>query len=198
MKVVLGSGSPRRRMILESFLDSIEIIVPDVDEKSSHDEDPVSYVYRILEAKLLYILPRIEVPDNSIIVVSDTIVTIDGMILGKPGSRDDAARMLRLLSGREHSVITGLALTVTENGKSLTLTSLDSTRVTFRDLNERQINMYLDSTEYADKAGSYAIQENGDMIIEKIEGSLTNVVGFPLRLFFSMLKDAGIQNKVLL
>jgi len=102
--------------------------------------------------------------------------------------------MLARLSGRTHCVITGLSLAVVNNGPPEIHTALEHTMVTFRKLDDRTIGRYLDVTEYMDKAGSYAIQQNGDMIVQAFAGSMTNVIGFPLRLFYSMLVKAGLAH----
>ena len=120
-------------------------------------------------------------------VTSDTVVTIDGKILGKPESFSSARDMLALLSGKEHRVITGMAVRLKRNDAIREFAAMESTSVFFQDLTDETINNYLKRVEYMDKAGSYAVQEHGDMIIKSVKGSLTNVIGFPLRLFFSIL-----------
>ena len=196
MRFILGSGSPRRRIILENILD-IEIIVPDADESQVWGESPEQYIYRVLDNKMRSIISSAGPGDECVIVTSDTIVTIDSLILGKPSSFDEAAEMLSLLSGREHRVLTGLAMSVHEAGTCREYKSIEATSVKFRPLDSAAARRYLELTPYMDKAGSYAIQENGDMIVESVSGSMTNVIGFPLRLFFSMLVSSGTARKVL-
>lgn len=194
MKIILGSGSPRRKQILESLGCMISIVPPDVDESRHDDEPPESYVLRVLKEKTGFILEQNRPAADAIIITADTIVTIDGVILGKPVSREDAVSMLTRLSGRSHRVITGLCIALVEDGAASIHTALEHTTVTFRELDGAAILRYLDTTDYTDKAGSYAIQENGDMIVKSVSGSMTNVIGFPLRLFYSMLVKAGLQH----
>lgn len=197
MRFILGSGSPRRKMILEDLLGDVDIIVPDVDESGRPGESPESYVFRVLDEKMSFITAVAGSLSDAVIITSDTIVTIDSVILGKPSSRDEAAGMLRLLSGREHRVLTGIAMSVIEPGLTTSYAEIESTRVKFKLLDDCDIDRYLDMIHYSDKAGSYAIQEKGELVVESVSGSMTNVIGFPLRLFFSMLSVAGIAGKVL-
>ena len=192
MKIVLGSGSPRRREILESVFDKIEIVPPDVDESILPGEKPEDFTLRIVNEKMESVLKK--VAGDAAFLTSDTIVTIDGRILGKPGSRDEAFSMLKLLSGREHYVLTGLSLAL-RSGGSITRDSLiESTSVRFKNVGDAVINMYLDRVDYTDKAGSYAIQESGEMLVESMNGSITNVIGLPLRLLFSMIGNSQYKN----
>lgn len=197
MEIILGSGSPRRSRLLESLGLGFTVSAPDVDESRHNDEPPESYIFRVLNEKTGFVLQQTGYSGDRLVIAADTIVTIDGIILGKPVSRDDAASMLSRLSGRAHRVITGLSLAVVKDGAVDVHTSLEHTTVTFRRLDDETLNRYLDITAYMDKAGSYAIQENGDIIIEAVAGSITNVIGFPLRLFFSMLVKAGIGHLLL-
>ena len=192
MVFILGSGSPRRKQILESLGCGITIVRPEVDEGPYENELPESYVFRVLKEKTDFILNSTEVRRSAIIITADTIVTIDGTILGKPVSRGDAVSMLRWLSGRTHRVLTGLCIAMVEGGCCNIHTGIECSEVKFRELDGPLIHRYLDITDYSDKAGSYAVQENGEMIIESVSGSMTNVIGFPLRLFFSMLVKAGL------
>ncbi|HPS57787.1 MAG TPA: Maf family protein [Spirochaetota bacterium] len=197
MEIILGSGSPRRKQILESLGCMVTIVPPDVDESRHDNEPPESYVFRVLKEKTGFILDQSESRGDRVIITADTIVTIDGVILGKPVSRQDAVLMLLRLSGRTHRVITGLCLALIEGESRVIHTALEHTSVTFRELDDDTIGKYLDITEFSDKAGSYAVQENGDMIVKSVSGSMTNVIGFPLRLFFPMLVNAGLEHVLL-
>lgn len=197
MKFILGSGSPRRRMLLGELLPVFDVIVPRIDENRRGNEKPESYLTRILGDKMDFIVSNTHIPTRSVILVSDTIVTIDGIVLGKPFDRNEAFNMLARLSGRRHSVITGLKLRVADGKATLSYEGAEYTDVFFRELDYKAINLYLDITDYTDKAGAYAVQQNGDMIIEKVTGSITNVIGFPLRLFYKMLNEAGLMEIVL-
>ncbi len=197
MNFILGSASPRRRDILREFFDPIEIVHPSIDESVYPGETPESFVSRISGEKMNSVLSQISYTENFTAVTSDTIVAIDNLILGKPESLSSAVDMLKLLSGREHRVLTGLSLYTgnAEDGKELS--GLESTSVFFKNLDSGTINRYLSIVDYSDKAGSYAIQEYGDMLVESINGSVTNVIGFPLRLFFSLLQKGNLSSLLL-
>jgi len=197
MNFILGSASPRRRDILREFFDPIEIVHPSIDESVYPGETPESFVSRISGEKMNSVLSQISYTENFTAVTSDTIVAIDNLILGKPESLSSAVDMLKLLSGREHRVLTGLSLYTgnAEDGKELS--GLESTSVFFKNLDSETINRYLSIVDYSDKAGSYAVQEYGDMLVESINGSVTNVIGFPLRLFFSLLQKGNLSSLLL-
>jgi len=192
MEFILGSASPRRREILRDFFNPLHIIHPSIDESVNPGETPESFVSRITREKMRSVISQIATPGNFAAVTSDTIVTIDSLILGKPESLENAAEMLALLSGREHRVLTGLSLYAGNAREGIELTGLESTSVFFRKLDRDVINEYLKLVDYSDKAGSYAVQEHGDMLVESINGSITNVIGFPLRLFFSILQKGNL------
>ncbi|HNX23526.1 MAG TPA: Maf family protein [Spirochaetota bacterium] len=190
MNIILGSGSPRRKSILEEIFGEVQIIFPSVDESLIKDESADVYAERISNLKMDAVV------DGSggrecCVITSDTIVAIDGKILGKPESRDEAVSMLRLLSGKEHYVLTGICITVLNGKETLRFYDCEKTSVRFKLLSDEVIRKYLDMVNYSDKAGSYAIQEHGDILVESVQGSMTNVIGFPLRLFFRMINNSG-------
>ncbi len=191
MRFVLASGSPRRREILESVFGEVEIFPPHIDESIIPGEAPEDYVTRIVNEKMDAVSRKSE--GDVIILTSDTIVTIDGKILGKPASAEEASSMLRLLSGREHRVITGLCI-LHGGYNSYRETAYDVSYVLFKKIDEIMIGRYLDLINYKDKAGSYAVQEYGEMIIDSIKGSVTNVIGLPLGLLFEMMGRTGISS----
>lgn len=200
MDIVLGSHSPRRRHLLSSLVKDFRTISPHINEYIRPDETPLVYSVRIAEDKMETILPllgSISVP--VLIITADTLVTIDGIILGKPSDHDEAVRFITMLNGKTHQVITSITCALVEVDRTLThrITRSESTGVTFRRLSPGDINEYLESIEYRDKAGSYAFQDNGRSIIQSYSGSVTNIIGFPLRLFFTMLYDMGLQSSVL-
>ncbi len=192
-KIILGSSSPRRKEILKTIIPEFEIVKPEIDESIKSGEKPVNYAERISSEKAVSIRKSITTRDTVTIISSDTIVTIENTILGKPENYDHAREMLSLLQGKSHHVITALTLLICgEDGQSLKeLTRHEKTSVKFRELENIEIERYLSLINYMDKAGAYAIQEHGDLIIRNVEGSVTNVIGFPLRLFFSMMQEAG-------
>jgi len=194
MNIILGSGSLRRKTILEDIFDRLQIIPPSIDETKFKDEMAYSYVERITNSKMDSILESTKTLDNFFAITSDTIVSIDGKILGKPVTRDEAFSMLRLLSDREHSVISGVCIILKNSVEIKRIYAYEKTSVKFKKLSDKSIDFYLNCADYKDKAGSYAIQEYGEQIIEQVHGSITNVIGFPLTLFFKMINKIGAQD----
>lgn len=194
MKILLGSSSPRRREILGGIVDGFDIISPDVDETVLPGEAPESYALRISAAKAEALSDRTAALRGPwLLITCDTIVTLDSKIFGKPRDHDDAVNIIRTLTGRTHRVIS--ALTLRRSGAE-PLTRAETSHITFRHLDDEGIRGYLGKIHYMDKAGAYAVQELGTSIIERIEGSVTNVIGFPLTLFFTMTVDLGIAGKL--
>lgn len=165
---------------------------PDVDERIIPGESPEFAAMRLASAKLEAIIAAGDIPAQCVIITADTLVAVDEEILGKPETRDDAQRMIRLLAGREHRVITALALHDADAGR--TECRAEVTRVSFRSLSDEEIDTYLDSAAWHDKAGAYGIQEHGGGLVASVDGSVSNVVGFPVRLFLSMTRDMGIDH----
>jgi septum formation protein len=193
MKILLGSSSPRRKEILGRVLGPFEIRAPEADERVHPGESPARYAERVSleKARTITARNRAGACGELLIIACDTIVTIDDRIIGKPESPGDALSILRSLAGRTHRVISALTL-VHAGNETITRTGSEISEITFRNLCDRELSEYLDRIDYMDKAGAYAVQESGGMIIEKIEGSVTNVIGFPLRLFFRMLAQMGL------
>ena len=191
MRFILGSGSPRRKIILEQILGNVETIVPHVDETPGIDETPYEYTRRITELKLNDAAKSVKESADYILITSDTIVCLDNKILGKPVSSIDAFSMLTALSDREHFVLTGLSLELKNGNMVKRLYDYEKTSVIFNKLDDNIIEKYLSLINYSDKAGSYAVQEHGDLIVQSVDGSLTNVIGLPLRLFFRMMMIIG-------
>jgi len=202
MKIILASASPRRRQLLSLIIPRFDVLVPLVDETHTPGEGPMEFTARVSREKMDYILASLEPgKERELIITSDTIVTIDDLILGKPSDFTDAMKKISLLNGRTHRVVTGMTLCVrngSAQGPGTMLTALEATEVTFRNLSSDGLKEYLHSIEYMDKAGAYAFQENGRMIVESFRGSVTNVIGFPLRLLFRMLHELDITGPVLL
>ncbi len=190
MEFILGSASPRRKAILSSLIGDITVLHPEVDESVSPGESPVVYVQRIVNKKMNYITSKYR--EEGLYLTADTVVTIDGKILGKPSSYHDAILMLKSLSGREHNVITGLSLALKRKNFIINDIGYEVSSVFFKKLEENDILKYLSFVNYTDKAGAYAIQENGDMIIESVSGSVTNVIGLPVRLFLKMMNEMDV------
>lgn len=187
MRIILASSSPRRKELLSLIGLSPEIMVPNLDEKMQPGESVADFMRRVSrqKAESIYRDDFYDIP----IIGADTIVVLGRTVMGKPINRQDAFNMLKTLANNVHEVITGLAILY--RGK--THFDLAVTRVYFTDISGEEIDSYLDSGEYRDKAGAYGIQGKASVFIEKIEGCYFNVVGFPLHLFYKMLKQIGIE-----
>ncbi len=199
MKIILGSSSPRRKQILSQLFNEIEIIPPHINESALPEEPADVFTMRMSHEKNEEIIKQLKEKNSneSLIITSDTIVEYNNIILQKPVNHEDAFNTLKILEGKSHNVITGIAIThICKNSILQKACELEKSPVYFKKLNGEQINNYLSITEYMDKAGAYAIQENGDMIIEKYEGSHTNIIGFPLRLFFKIIADMNLIKSV--
>jgi len=181
-KIILASKSPRRAEILRAVGWEFETQAANIDETRRESEDAVSYVKRLAQEKAATIAQHVS---NGIVLGADTVVVIGGEILGQPRNDDDARRMLTLLSGEWHEVLTGVALV---RGESQTLVEHESTRVRFCELSREQINWYVSTGEPRDKAGAYAIQGRGAIFIEGIEGDYFNIVGLPVRRVYEMMQ----------
>lgn len=178
-KLILASGSPRRAEILNSVGWEFEKHLADIDESLRDDESPEDYVIRLAREKAEAVAERFP---ESAVLGADTTVVIDNQILGKPVDLDDARRMLRLLSGTWHEVLTGVALV--EN--SATRTAIQRTRVKFIDMTDDDIEFLAKNGAPLDKAGAYAVQAQAALFIEKVEGEYWNVVGLPINLVYRL------------
>ena len=195
MQLILASSSPRRRELLTQAGYTFHIHPAHIPEDPRLNEDPVAYVTRLAREKAEAVYTALAPTDPNIAVLgADTTVTLDNHILGKPESPEDAARMLRLLSGRTHRVITGVAL-VTE-GASVPAVSAaaEVTAVQFLTLSEQEIQTYIATGEPMDKAGAYAIQGRAARWIPRIDGCYFNVVGLPISLVATLLDAAGVTS----
>ncbi|MDF2157827.1 Maf family nucleotide pyrophosphatase [Algoriphagus sp. CAU 1675] len=182
-KIILGSNSPRRQDLLKGLEVEFEIKVNPVDESIPSDM-PADYVAAYLSKLKAESYPE-ELAENEILITSDTVVILDGHILGKPNSEQEAFDMIKSLSGTSHTVMT--AVTIMDRLKRITLE--DETTVTFRFLEEEEIWHYVREYKPFDKAGAYGIQEwIGFVGVSRIEGSYFNVMGFPLHLVYEQLK----------
>ena len=188
-RLILASASPRRKELLgllgvpfevvpSAYEERLPAIHPEVDRLAAH----------LAGEKARDVAAR---HPGRLVLGADTIVTLDGRVYGKPAGSTDAARMLRELSGRTHQVVTGVALLGRRDGEPVIFA--ESTDVTFRDLDEREIATYVATEEPMDKAGAYAIQGIGAMLIEGIRGDYTNVVGLPVPRVVRLLLDAGLS-----
>lgn len=181
-KIVLASGSPRRSEILGFVGWEFEKHVADIDETELDGEKPADYVQRLAKEKAEAVAKNYE---NKIVLGADTIVVIDGKIIGKPDHLDDARRMLKMLSGREHKVLTGVALVKDK----VTTVDLQATRVKFNRMNDEEIEFLVQNGEPLDKAGAYAVQAQAALFIEEIQGDYWNVVGLPINLVYRLMRE---------
>ncbi len=183
-EVVLASASPRRQELLKKIIPDFRVVPSGIDEEKFREPDPLGFAMKAAEAKAREVGGRYPA---SLVIAADTVVNLEGEIFGKPRDRDEARTILRRLSGRRHRVITAVAL-FRNDGERL-LTGYEISYVTFRPLGDQEIDGYLDSNEYLDKAGSYAVQEIGDAFVKKLEGDFENVVGFPVARVEKLLAD---------
>ena len=183
-KVILASGSARRRQLLEEFGIDFEVVVKSFDESFPDNFSGEQIAEYIAAAKAKMFVNDIK--NNEIIITADTIVWLDGKILGKPLNKADALRMLREISGKTHEVTTGVAILY---GNKIT-TFIDTTKVTFREMTASELNYYVEKYSPFDKAGAYGIQEwIGLAACSRIEGSFYNVMGLPVEKVYSKLCD---------
>jgi septum formation protein len=175
-KLVLASSSPRRAELLRKAKVDFEIIFPENIVEENISADPVSHVMELSRKKAESVVEKAR---NRLILGADTIVVLDGEILGKPRDKVDALRILKMLSSKEHKVYTGITLLDEKSGKRVSGYQL--TGVKFNQLKEKEIEDYIETGEPLDKAGAYGIQGMGNFLVEKIEGDLDNVIGLPVR-----------------
>lgn len=189
-KIILASGSPRRKELLLQIGIVPEIIVSHVEEKITSDV-PAEVVMSLAEQKAVDVAK--EMPEGTVIIGSDTVVAADGKILGKPKSHEEAYEMIRRLAGRSHQVYTGVCLVKKgPEGEADTVVSFyDETDVNVSPMTEKEIREYADSEEPMDKAGSYAVQGFFARYIDGLKGSYANVMGLPVHLVYQELKKLG-------
>ena len=183
--LILASQSPRRKELLEVLGWPFSVLPSGIDESPRTGESPEKYVVRVARDKALDVASRV---NGSVVLSADTVVTIDGEILGKPAGRADAVRMLTQLSGREHRVFTAVCVIDQRNGTMRE--GRDVTTVSFNTLTPAEIEAYIDRENVMDKAGAYAIQGFASVFIPKISGSYSNVMGLPLALVYELLTTA--------
>ena len=186
IRVVLASQSPRRRELLTLVGIAHDVRPADIDESAFPDEAPAAHAERLARAKA-ETLARDE--PVAVVVAADTIVVIDDLILGKPLDADDARRTLRRLAGRTHTVFTAVAVA---RGAEL-VSAVETVSVTFRPLDDAEIDAYVATGEPADKAGSYGIQGFGATIVERIDGDYFAVMGLPIVRLVRLLERVGVR-----
>ena len=188
MKIILASQSPRRKELLERMgIQDFETISPNVDESAFHGLPPEELVRRLSAEKAAAVAGK--VGEDAIVIAADTVVALEGAVLGKPADELDAFKMLSALSGVRHQVYTGV--TICRGGEKQT--AHEVTDVTFRELSEREIEDYISTGEPMDKAGAYGIQGYGALLIQGISGDYYNVMGLPVCRLSGMLARFGVD-----
>lgn len=197
-RLILASGSPRRKELLEQVGATFEIL-PAKGEEVITSSSPAQVVMELSAQKAEEVAGRYqeELGKNdavsTVILGADTVVAYENNILGKPKDKEDAVKMLQMLSGNTHSVYTGVTLVLCKNGKQEKQSFFAETKVTMYFVTEEQIRAYVETGEPMDKAGAYGIQGKGAVLVEKIVGDYNNVVGLPVALVFQNLGKSGIE-----
>ncbi len=188
-RLILASASPRRRELLAGLGLDFDVRPVDIDESPREGEAPADLVRRLAHEKAAAIEPGPEDGSDPVVLAADTLVVLDGQVLGKPRDRADARRMLGELAGRRHTVLTGVELRRPSDGAERR--GVASTEVEIGPLTDEQITWYVGTGEPMDKAGAYAIQGLGALLVESIRGNYTNVVGLPLPMVQSLMVELG-------
>lgn len=183
-RIILASASPRRRELLKKVVRRFKVVPSGVDEDRFRGLEPNALA---LEAALAKARAVGRKHPSSLIIAADTLVLLGDKVFGKPASRDRARAMLAKMSGKTHKVITAVVLYRKDRGRLVA--GLEMSRVTFKKLGRKAIEDYLDSCEYLDKAGAYAIQESGDSLVARLEGDYDNVVGLPVALLQRLMAE---------
>jgi septum formation protein len=179
-KLILASGSPRRKELLRAVGWEFEATTAGVDESVLPNEDPAAYVQRLAKSKAEAVAAKLK---HGLVLGADTTVVVDDQILGQPEDDQDAKRMLQLLNGKWHEVLTGVAV-VRVGGDSRV--DYETTSVRFAKMTEREIDWYIATGEARGKAGAYGIQGGAGLFIKEIEGDYFNIVGLPIRLVYEL------------
>lgn len=187
LPIILASGSPRRRELLALLGLEYQVIAADVDERAEEGEAPAALACRLSRAKAAAVATQVE---HGVIIAADTIVVLDGIILGKPASPEQARQMLRALRGRRHEVLS--AITIRRQPDGAELTELSQSSVAMRDYSDAELEAYVASGDPLDKAGAYAIQHAGFNPVIGIEGCYAGVMGFPLCHLYRALRRLGV------
>jgi nucleoside triphosphate pyrophosphatase len=187
LRLILASTSPRRKHLLESLGIRFDVIAPDIDEHRHPNEEPFDYVVRIARAKA-----ESAVVADAVVVAADTVVVIDGQVLGKPGHPEEAKTMLRRLGGVTHEVLTGVAVARLTDIVQV-LTAVESILVKFLPMTDDEIADYVATGEPMDKAGAYALGGLGAIYVEAVHGSPSGVIGLPVHTTARLLRSLGVD-----
>ena len=195
-KLILASASPRRRELLAQAGYRFEVQASCVPESRQPGEDAIRFATRLAREKAEEVFARRAVAagtlEPAMVLGADTVVVCDGEVMGKPSDAADASRMLLLLSGRTHHVVTGVAVVWGSSAPPAVEIAAELTQVTVQTLSPEEVSRYVASGEPMDKAGAYAIQERGEWIIERVEGSRANVIGLPVEILAELLRRRGL------
>jgi septum formation protein len=192
LPLVLGSGSPRRRELLARAGIAFEVLPADIDESARDGEEPAAFALRLARAKAHAVATRVGAAPRRVVLGADTIVVVDGDVLGKPTDPEDAVRLLGRLVGREHCVLTAVAVLASDRAAHAA-TCVVASQVVMRSAREDEIRRYVATGEPLDKAGAYAAQGEGRRFIERIDGSETNVIGLPMDETLALLRESGLR-----
>ena len=189
MKIILASGSPRRKELLSLITPNFEIVVSGVDESLQEGLTPEKQTERLAYVKAKDVFEKTS--GDRIIIGSDTIVTKNGKIYGKPKNRENAIQMIKeLLEGdKTHSVITGLSILIEKDGQYKEYKTFDEVKVHLKEMSEQEIEKWVDSGKAMDKAGAYGIQNEFCVFVDKIDGNYTSIVGLPTQKVYDILKN---------
>jgi septum formation protein len=191
MRLVLASGSPRRRELLASLGLDFEVRPVDLDETPRAGEQPEAYVARLAREKAAAALQLGGPGPDELVIAADTVVVLDGELLGKPADPAEARAMLRRLAGREHTVHTGVELAESTGAGVRRAAAIATSRVRIAPLDDATIAWYVATGEPLDKAGAYAIQDLGALFVETVDGNYTNVVGLPVPTVYRLFRELG-------
>ncbi len=194
-RIILASSSPRRLQLLKSIELQFEVMPSLLEETIDEKLDPQTQVSNLAKQKAEDIFRSVENESGEVVVIgADTMVVLDGKLLGKPVDDAEAKKMLTALSGRKHIVFTGVHIVSKRADNSVErLATVEQTHVTFRKLQETEIVAYIATREPMDKAGAYALQGIGSLLVAGVEGCCTNVIGLPIPRVVSMLRELGIS-----
>lgn len=192
LPLVLGSGSPRRRELLTRAGIAFEVLAAEIDEIAEIGEEPAAFALRLAREKALAVATRVGAAPRRLVLGADTIVVIDADVLGKPTDPEDAVRLLSRLVGREHRVLTAVAVIASDRLEHAE-TRVVASRVSMRPASEEEIRRYVATGEPLDKAGAYAAQGEGRRFVERIDGSESNVIGLPIEETLALLHTSGMR-----
>ena len=195
MRIILASGSPRRKQLMKLAGIECEVLVTDVDEPVTQDAEMLvrELSMKKNQAACNIVLANMEEHEDTIIIAADTLVSFEGKVLEKPSSHEEAFRMLKMLSGNKHTVYTGVNITKLNKRNTTDSLFVESADVFFRELSDYEINAYIKTGEPFDKAGAYGVQEKGALLVEKVHGDFYTVVGLPIMKVGHVLSLMGVD-----